>query len=378
MALASFKHVKIKGIITVLPEHCIHIDDEIRFYDNDPKKLERNKGILGLGSRYILPQGLTCLDLCEEAAKRLIKELRINLEEIDGVIVVSETHDYIAPSDACLIQGRLKLPAKCMCFDVGGLSCSGYVHGLLIAHSLIESGVMNKCLLLAGDMNASRSDVRNRNSAMLFSDSGSATIIERSEDTYNSFFDVGTNGDKWDKIIVPASGNRLPIRNDIANIEVTDEKKNVWRLWDVIMKGGDVFQFALRVAPKSMTDLLQYAGKTVEDIDYFPMHQANKQIVSFIQKIANIPIEKTSGVTFEKYANCAAASVVSVICDQLKDKKVNDIMLVTFGIGLSWGTCIVDFGNVVNCGVQFMKTPEKIKTRSEITEYWIKYFKGEK
>ncbi len=377
MAFASFKHAKITGILTILPENCIHIDDEICFYDNNPKKLERNKNILGLGDRYVLPEGLTCLDLCEEAAKRLIDQMHSNKDEIDGIIVASNCHEFASPADACIIQGRLGLPENCTCFDIGGLSCSAYVHALLTAYSFIENGIMKKCLVLAGDMNSIHSDIRNRNSNMLYSDAGSATLVEYSEQETQSWFQTGTRGKDWDKIITPATGVHLPIRNDIANIEITDSNGNVWHLWDEILKGFDIFQFTMYVAPKSISDLLTYSNLSIDDIDYFPMHQANGQIVKTIAQHAKIPANKTSGETFRKYANCGAASVVSSICDQLQNKDVQKIMLVTFGVGLSWGSCVINFANAYNGGIQFLKIPTHLPTRQEKIHKWISYFKGE-
>lgn len=377
MGFSCFNHVRISGIITVIPDKVINIDDEIQYYDNDVKKLERNKKILGLGCRYVLKDGLTCLDLCEEAAKQLISELNINTDEIDGVIVASNCHDFASPADACIIQGHLGLREDCTCFDIAGLSCSAYVHALMTAHSFIETGVMKKCLVLAGDMNSIHSDIRNRNSNMLYSDAGSATLVEYSEQERKAWFQTGTRGTAWDKIITPATGVRLPVRKDIADIEVTDELGNVWHLWDEILKGFDIFQFTMYVAPKSISDLLNFSGLSIDDIDYFPMHQANGQIVKMIAQHARIPANKTSGETFTKYANCGAASIVSAISDQLKDKNVRKVMLVTFGVGLSWGSCIVDFDGVYNGGVRLFKMPDNVPSRQERIQKWISYFKGE-
>ena len=124
MSNSKFKHVKIAGFLTVVPNNPIKIDKEIIFYNNDPKKLERNKKILGLDTRYVLKEGITCLDLCEEAAKKLIGELKIDKNTIDGVIVTSNCHEYCSPADACIIHGRLDLNPTCNCFDISGLSCS--------------------------------------------------------------------------------------------------------------------------------------------------------------------------------------------------------------------------------------------------------------
>ena len=377
MSNSKFKHVKITGFLTVVPDNPIKIDEEIRFYNNDPKKLERNKKILGLDTRYVLKEGITCLDLCEEAAKRLIEKLKIDKETIDGVIVTSNCHEYCSPADACIIHGRLDLRPDCNCFDISGLSCSSYVYSLMTVSSLIESGVMKRCLLLTGDMNSLHSDVRNRNSNMLYSDAGSATILEYSEEEFDSWYDTGTDGKGWNKIITPASGSKFPVRKDIADIEVTDNEGNVWHLWDEILKGFDIFQFTMNAAPASVKNLLEYSGKTVEDIDFFPMHQANGQIVKTVAMHSGIPRGKYSNETFSKYANCGAPSVLSNLCDALQGKTVKDVMLISFGVGLSWGCCIVNIENAFNGGVIKYHLPDEIPTRAEQAGKWIGYFKGE-
>lgn len=377
MSNSKFQHVKITGITAVVPEKCINIDDEIEFYDNDPSKLERNKKILGLGTRYVIDEGITTVDLCEAAAKNLFEELKIDKNEIDSVIVVSTSHDYAYPASSCLLQGRLGLSESCATFDVAGLACSGYVYGLWLAHSLISSRASKKCLLLVGDISSTHSDIRNRNVNMLFGDAGTATLLEYTQEENNSYFHLGSRGADWEKIIAPASGFRLPIRKDIANIEIEDKTGNIWHLWEDIMRGMDVFRFTMEIAPKSVDEILKFSNMTREEIDFFAMHQANGQIVKTIAQHSQIPPEKTSAETFRKYANCSTASVATVITDQLKNKKVSNIMLITFGVGLSWGTCILNLEQTYNGGIKFFQTPKNIPTREELINYWIKYYKNE-
>ena len=112
MTLSKFTNVKITGSVCVVPERHIDIDDEIKFY-KDEKKLARNKKILGLGTRHVLPEGCTCIDLCEEAARVLIKDINIKKDEIDTLIVVSINHDYVGNSDACILQDKLGLSEEC-------------------------------------------------------------------------------------------------------------------------------------------------------------------------------------------------------------------------------------------------------------------------
>ena len=109
MPKSKFEHVKITGITAVVPEHFINIDDEIEFFNNDLKLLERNKKILGLGTRYVADERTTNADLCEAAANDLFERLNIDKNTIDALIVVSASHDYHYPASACVLHGRLGL-----------------------------------------------------------------------------------------------------------------------------------------------------------------------------------------------------------------------------------------------------------------------------
>ena len=375
MSKSKFNHVKICGITAVVPEQFINIDDEIEFFNNDIKLLERNKKILGLGTRHVADDRTTNCDLCEAAARDLIDALNVDKDTIDGLIVVSSSHDYHYPASACVLQGRLDLSEECSCFDVSGLACSAYVHGLWLAHSLISSRAAKKVLLLAGDITSTHSDRRNRNSNMLFGDAGTATLLEYTDEENTAYFYTGTRGKDWDKLIAPAGGYALPIRKDIADLEVVDKTGNVWRMYDDIMKGLDVFKFATDVGPKGINAVLKYAGKTKEDVDWFAFHQANKQIVRTIGMYAGLPKDKFSADTFSKYGNCGAAAVTTDICHQLQGKSVQTVCLATFGVGLSFGFAVVDMKETDIGGLRLYKTPENKMTRAEKIEYWNNYFK---
>ena len=374
MVLSKFNHVQVSGILGVIPQKYINIDDELEFYNNDEKLLERNKKILGLGKRHVVEEGTTTVDLCEDAALCLIDNLNIDKEKIESVIFVSVTHDYYYPASACLIHARLGLSEGCLCYDVSGLACSGYVYGLIQAHALIESGVVKNCLLLAGDIASTFTDRRNRINNMLFGDAGTATFLEYKKDNNPSFFLNGTRGSGWDRLITPAGGKRLPIRKDITDIEVKDENNNIWYLWNDSMKGMDIFKFTMEVGPASIKELLKYSGKTISDIDFFAIHQANGQIVKTVATHAGVPKEKYSNETFNKYANCAAASVATVILDKCKDKKT--VFLCTFGVGLSFGSAILNLENTKNYGIQFYKPRRENLSRKELIEYWQNFFKN--
>lgn len=373
MGLCRFNHVKITGIKGVVPERVINIDDEIQYYDNDPKKLARNKKILGLGTRHIVDEGVTTVDLCEKAARLLFKEMNINTDNIDALIAVSTIPDYFVPSDAHILHGLLGLSEDCTCLEING-GCTSFVHALWTAHSLISSGAAKKILVLGGDTPSRHNDIRNRNTSMILADGVAAALLEYTEKENTAYFLTGSRGKNWDTLVIPAGGARLPIRKDIADIEVTDTAGNVWHPWDDLMKGMAVFDFTMEIGPKSISEILEYAGLTKDDIDLFALHQANKQIVDTIRKHANIPAEKTPTSAFEKYANCTTVAVLTVLLDCLKPE-MKRVLMCTFGVGLSWGSCIVNTDGVHNGGISIFKTPKNIPTRKEKVEYWIRAFK---
>ncbi len=377
MPNSMFKHVRISGINVVFPSRKIQIDDEKNFYMEDPRKLDRIKKILGLGTRYVVDEGTTSADLSEEAAKRLLSGLGVRMDELDAVIMASSSQEYIGSSDAMLIHGRLGLPETCAAFDIGGHSCAAYVHGLWTAHSMIESGAVRKCLLLAGDMNSTHSDRRNRISNMLYSDSGSATLLEYSEEENPSYFHLGARGRDFDKIIRPAGGSRLPIREDIAGMEVIDRNQNAWHLCDELLKGMDVFQFTMEKAPETIRTILAYSGCFPDDVDFYAFHLANEQIVKNIIRHAGIPLEKTCPQTFSRYANSGAGSVLSNLCDAKSGENPETVMLVTFGVGLAWGTALLNMKKTRIEEIGFYEEREDRPSRQEMIEQWIRSFKGD-
>ena len=375
MAKSTFRHVRVTGITAVVPERCIDIDDEIGFFNNDRALLERNKKILGLGTRHVVDDRTSLSDLLLVAAENLLSGMRTVREEVDALVVVSTSHDFHYPATACVVQGRLGLSESCTCFDVAGLGCSAYVHGLWLAHSLIASGAAHKCLVLSGDLTSTHSDKRNRNSNMLFGDAGTATLVEGGGDACEAWFVTGTRGRAYDKLIAPAGGYYLPIRSDIVDLEVKDEAGNVWRMYDDIMKGMDVFRFTTEVAPTGIDDILAYSGKTIEDVDYFAIHQANKQIVTTVARWAGLPADKYSAEAFTKFGNCGAAAVTMELVNRLQKGPLGAVCLATFGVGLSWGFAMLDMKDVYVPPIATYRTPPDAMTREEKINYWVNYCK---
>ncbi|MFQ3270472.1 MAG: 3-oxoacyl-[acyl-carrier-protein] synthase-3, partial [Lentimonas sp.] len=257
MAKCSFNQVQIGGVVTCVPplEKCI--DDEIDLFGGNEKQIARLKKTIGLDRRRVVESGTTAADLCEAAAVRLLEGAGIAAESIDALIFVTQTPDYLQPCNAAVLHGRLDLPKSCAALDVN-LGCSGYVYGLWLAHMMVSAGGCERVLLLAGDTISRMVNPKDRTVAPLFGDGGSATLIQRSEVEAKAWFSLETDGKGFDKLIVPAGGQRTPCSEE-TRAEVTDEGGNVRSSENLFMDGAEIFNFSIVAEPKAVREVVEYA-----------------------------------------------------------------------------------------------------------------------
>ena len=175
-----FKKAQIQAISTCIPNQKITLEEQVDLlYGGDIKKAQRIKKSIGLDVRYIADEKTTTLDLCFQASLNLFKQIPIQKQEIDAIIFVTQTPDFLQPNNAHLLHGKLNLSQNCACFDLNQ-GCSGYVYGLFLSSMLIESGARH-VLLCAGDTLSKTVDLKDSNTAPIFGDAGSATLIRSEE-----------------------------------------------------------------------------------------------------------------------------------------------------------------------------------------------------
>lgn len=374
MAVIKFNHVRVSGIKTVVPERYIDIDDEIQYFGNNPKKLARQKNMIGYGRRYVAGETTTVVDMACDAADRLLAEMQIDRDEIGLLVFVNQKPDYVVPCDACIAHGRLNLQKNCITLDVN-LGCSGWVHGLLSATSILASGAIKKAVVLAGDIPARDCPLDDRKSAPVFGDAASATILEYTSEDCQSTFVCGSDGKGWDKIVQPYGGAKLPHRKDTIEASVVNEESGaIWHLKNGIMRGEDVFNFTMEVVPPLIQKTLKESGWSVQEVGCFSIHQANKQILETIVERAGIPKESTPVDVFSRYANNSTNSVVTVLCDKLEKRATTKAIVVSFGVGLSWGAAALDFKGLYNGGVATYV--EKNESREDIIKRWTDFYQN--
>jgi 3-oxoacyl-[acyl-carrier-protein] synthase-3 len=218
-----------------------------------------------------------------------------------------------------------------MAFDVN-LGCSGFTYGLAIGGSLIETGVAKQGLLICGDTYSKYIDKNDRACRSVFGDAASATHLVSSKEGMLGPFEMGTDGSGHENLIVPLSGTR-------KSLDSTQEKK-------LFMDGANVFMFTMNMVPKCVDALLKKSDLQIEDIDLFVFHQASKLVIDNIIRLLGLPHEKVF-VNYAEIGNTVSSSIPIALKDAADNKQLNSgdrVMLVGFGVGYSWGGCLINWG----------------------------------
>lgn len=335
----SFSHARIAGIVAAPGSVVVRLDDELANYGGDAAQLARIKRTVGLAERRVAATDVTALDMCEQAAKELLEG---TAPLPDAVIFVTQTPDHSQPGNAALLHGRLGLPKETLAFDVN-LGCSGYVYGLYLASLLVEAGGCCRVLLCAGDTLSRCVHPQDRVTAPLFGDAGSATLVERTEEIWLSWFSLQTDGAEANAICVPAGGARQP-RGETTALPKTDDGGNVRTPEHLHMDGAAVFNFSLREVPPLIKGILAFSGKTEADVDAFVLHQANKYILQNIAKRCGIPEGKVPVETLARFGNTSSASIPLALCAEVEGgilDREKRVVLAGFGVGLSLAGAVI-------------------------------------
>ena len=343
MGLFSFNNIGISGISAAVPKTVIDNYNHDLYFSKDDIKEVVDK--IGVKERRFADKDTCASDLCFTAAENLIKDMNINREEIGLLIFISQTPDYRMPATSIILQERLKLPKSVIAFDIS-LGCSAFLYGLSIAYSMISAGAVKKALVLDGETRSKVYSQKDRKTSFLFGDAGVAALIENDDRFGESWFSLNSDGERESLIKIPAGGYRNMSSVETLKEKVVDEYGNIRTEEQGYMNGADVFNFVLREVPKDFKRLIEYSNINIDTVDYFVFHQANKYINGFIANKLKLPSDKIPS-TIEKYGNTSSVSIPLTIVSELKDKLKDHkrLLLCGFGVGLSWGTAVIDVGD---------------------------------
>jgi 3-oxoacyl-[acyl-carrier-protein] synthase III len=321
----------VRAIEYHLPERVLTNEQLAReFPEFTVAKIEAKTGI---SERRIATPTECASDLAVQAAQRLF-QTGISPLDVEYILFCTQSPDYLLPTTACLLQHRLGVPTTAGALDFN-LGCSGYIYGLSLAKGLIESGQVRNVLLLTGETYSKYIDRGDRGLRTLFGDGAAATWIVGEPTADPARMPIGpaafgTDGTGECNLIVRQGGARQP---DGAS----------GRDSHLCMNGGEIFSFTLQTVPAAVRQILERSRLTLDDVDRFVFHQANRYMLENLRDKIGIPAEKFI-VEMHDCGNTVSSTIPIALKRAALAGKIHAghrVMLVGFGVGYSWGALLL-------------------------------------
>ena len=346
MARWNIHNVRMSGVSACVPKEVVHSED-FPFFDKEGAEVFNNT--VGILERRLGPDSLCASDMCQAAAEKLLAELGWEKESMDMLVFESVTGDYKTPPTACLLQDRLGLSEDCFCVDIP-MGCCGCMYAMNVAGNMLSHGDIRRALLLIGDTALRMGSMQDKSRVPLFGDMGTAIALEYDPSAKPIMIDFHTQGSGYKALMTPHGGYRHPIteesfvQEDFGNGIIRAPK-------DTLIDGMAVFTFAISKPAKTVASLLDELHIDKDnDIDYYLIHQANKLIVDRLVKKLKLPTEKVP-YNLEEFGNTGGASVpglmVTRLREQLQQEGNKRLLCSSFGLGLSWGTMLLNVEKLV-------------------------------
>lgn len=313
---------ELKGIHIIATGHyappkVVTNDDLSQIVDTSDEWIRKRTGI----ERRHFSEGEKNVDIAVKAAQMAIEHADIDLNDLAACIVATFSPDYFVPSVACLIQKELGLPEDMPSFDINA-ACSGFLYALQVARGMLLQSEKKYALVVGSEIISKVLDMEDRGTCILFGDGAGAAIIELSDEKqYVSY--LGARGNDEYIFCPNADGEKHTVHMD----------------------GSAVFRFAVSTVPMCINKVLEKAGISKDDVDFYVCHQANRRIIESVAAKLDIPIEKFY-MNLQEYGNTSAASVpiaISEMNDAGLFKPGMKILSVGFGAGLTWAGALMEW-----------------------------------
>ncbi|EGT4138685.1 beta-ketoacyl-ACP synthase III [Clostridium perfringens] len=321
------KNAKMIGFGLYTPKNLVENERLQEFLETSDEWIRTRTGI---ERRYISLDENTS-DLAVEASKKALNQAGLSAEDIDLIIVATVTPDNFTPSTACIVQD--KLGAKnAWAFDINA-ACTGFIYALKLGRSLIRSGEAKNALIIGAETLSKALNWEDRGSCVLFGDGAGATVLTSTEEDCGiKCVNVKSDGSKGDSLVIQG----LPLNSPFKDGKEISENY-------INMNGREIFKFATKVMEESIVEILEKENIKIEDIDAIIPHQANLRIIDYVVKRLGIPREKFI-TNLQNYGNTSGASIPIALCEAIDDGKVkkgDNIIMVGFGGGLTWGAALI-------------------------------------
>jgi 3-oxoacyl-[acyl-carrier-protein] synthase-3 len=321
----------IVGTGSALPERILSNFDLEKMVETSDEWIVTRTGIR---ERRMVAEGQDNSDLAAEATMKALEAAGLTVQDIDHIFVATVTPDRILPSMACTVQQKIGA-SHAACLDINA-ACSGFLYGLQIGQSLIQSGASDTVLLIGAETLTRILDFEDRNTCVLFGDGAGAAVL-RPCDAGTGVLSVklGADGGQGDMLTVPAGGSERPATHETVSA----------RDHFIKMRGNELFKYAVRAMEQISRDALAGAGRSAEELVALIPHQANQRIIDATADRLGIPKDKVM-MNIERYGNTSAASVPILLDEVVRAGRIKDkdlLELVAFGGGVTWGAAVIEW-----------------------------------
>lgn len=325
----------IKAISYYIPNQVLTNEDLVHEFPEWTVEKVANK--VGIHQRHIASANETAGDMALKAAEKLFEEHEIDRNDVDFVLLCTQSPDYFLPSTACILQDKLGLRQDIGAFDFN-LGCSGFVYGLSVAKGLIAASIAKNVLLLTSETYTKYLHPNDKGNRTIFGDAASATLVSTTGFAEIGDFVLGTDGSGYEQLIVESGASRNPhTLNDVQ----FDENSNPTSSDYLFMNGPDIFTFTIERVPIMVRDLLEKSGLSKDEINLFIPHQANLYILEFLRKKMKIEKDKYY-INLANFGNTVSSTIPIALYEANKEGLLQgNILLAGFGVGLSWGGTIL-------------------------------------
>ena len=318
--------IGITGLGTHVPERVLTNAELAELVDTSDEWIRERTGIR---ERRIASRDEALTDIALPAARAALAEAEVDAADIDLLICATVTPDMMFPTSSALLADELGMP-KAAAYDLLA-GCTGFVYALAQGYAMLSAGLARRALVVGGDVPSKILDWHDRSTLVLFGDGAGAVVLETVDHGGFLGFELGADGGGGEHLWLPGSGSRYFEDPDAF----------------VKMNGREVFRFATRIMVYSAQQILTECGKTVDDVDVYIPHQANKRIIDHAAGKLGIPLEKTV-VNVDRYGNTSSGSIPLALTDARAEGRLRDgalILMTGMGAGLTWGSALMEWTN---------------------------------
>jgi 3-oxoacyl-[acyl-carrier-protein] synthase-3 len=346
----TFRGKRISGVLALVPRREGSFLEEMENFNFPKNRSLKLAEVMGYDKHRLVVSGVCVSDLAVFALQHLFAQGLLHADEIDALVLVTQTPDHFMPPTSSIIQGRLNLKRDMLCLDINQ-GCAGFIVGLIEGFLLLEQEAIRKVVLINADVMSRKTSPRDRNSYPLIGDAASITIIERDAMDSVIHANLKMDGARNEALMIPAGGMRMPSTPATALFD--DVGDSNFRAKDHLrMDGSAVFNFVQVEVPPMIENLLAAAGESIDEVDWFVFHQPNRFMLQKLADKMRISHAKMPSNVVEHFGNSSGVTIPVALAFNLSSRIVVEqfrVCLAGFGVGLTWGSMLLRLGALNFC-----------------------------